>query len=197
MKYVNQLEYSHIPYPTRTKQEAFAPNGKDTTVRRAGCGLCSACMAVDILTDTTLDIEDCVRMSMESEANHSRGTDMTILGPVLADKFGLVYSQTNDKSEMVAHLQNGGVIIAHVAVPEGKELGLFTKGGHYILLVSTDGKEICILDPSYTPDKFEIPERKGRVNDANAPHLYCDIDTVHSETTPEKVKYHLFKRVKK
>ena len=154
-------------------------------------------MAIDVITDTTLDIEECVRISMECIANHSRGTDMNILGPVIAEKFNIEYSKTSDLQVAIRHLQEGGVIIAHVGIPEGKEIGLFTKGGHYILLVSVDEKEFCILDPSYTPDKFTIPEREGRVNFENAPYLYCDIGTVDSETKPGRVKYHMFARKKK
>ena len=196
MKYVNQLEYQHIPYPTKVKVEGFAPDGYPSTVRSSGCGLCCACMAIDCITDTTLDIEECVRISRECVANHSRGTDMNILGPVLAEKFNVSYSKTSDLDEAIRHLQSGGVIIAHVGIPTGAEIGLFTKGGHYILLVSTDGKEFCILDPSYKDDKFDIPERAGKVNTKNAPYLYCDVNTVDSECKPGRVKYHLFSRIK-
>ena len=194
MKYINQLEYPHIPYPTCVKSEEYAPSGKPTTVKSSGCGLCSVCMAIDLLTDTNLDIEECVRMSMDCVANHSRGTDMNILGPVVAEKFGLEYSKTSELPEAIAHLEAGGVIVVHVGVPEGREIGLFTKGGHYMLLISTDGKEFCILDPSYNEEKYEIPERAGKVNTKNAPYLYCDVNVVHSETKAQR--YHLFSRKK-
>ncbi len=197
MKYVNQLEYAHIPYPTRTKQPEYAPKGMNSTVRSSGCGLCSVCMAIDVLTDKTLEIEECVRISMECAANHSRGTDMNVLGPVIAEKFDVEYAKTSDLAEAIAHLQGGGVIVVHVGVPEGAEIGLFTNGGHYMLLISTDGKEFCFLDPSYTDEKFKIPERAGRVNEENAPYLYCDVNTVDSEAKHDKVKYHLFSRKKK
>ena len=198
MKYINQLEYPHLPYPTRVKMEGIPEERRNTTVKSSGCGLCSACMAVDLLTDKTLEIEECVRISMDCVANHRRGTDMTILGPVIAEKFNLSYSSTQDVSEAIEHLRAGGVIVVHVAVPEGAPTGLFTKGGHYMLLVATDGKEFCILDPSYTPEKYKIPERAGRVNEANAPYLYADVSILHSETTNEdgRPKYHLFARRK-
>jgi hypothetical protein len=197
MKYINQIEYPHIPYPTRVKQEEYAPNGRNTSVRQSGCGLCSVCMAIDLLTDKTLEIEECVRISRECVANYARGTDMNVLGPVIAEKFDVAYSKTSDLSEAISHLQKGGVIVVHVGIPEGKEIGLFTKGGHYMLIISTDGKEFCFLDPSYTEEKFKIPERAGRVNENNAPYLYTDIATMDSETKPGKVKYHLFSRKKK
>ena len=78
---------------------------------------------------------------------------------------------------------------------EGESIGLFTKGGHYICLIATDGEQFCILDPSYTPEKFTIPERAGRINTDHAPYLYCHKDVVHSETRRNRpFKYHLFAR---
>ena len=191
MVYLNQLEYEHIPYPTRVKQEV----PRNSTVRSSGCGLCSACMVVDGLTTETLPIEECVRIAMECEANYSVGTDMKVLAPVIAERYGLRYTQSNELSEAIACLQRGGRIIAHVGVPEGKEIGLFTKGGHYIVLLSTDGKEFCILDPSYKEGKFDIPERMGKVDTRRAPYLYCDISLVDAERRGGvRPTYHLFSR---
>ena len=194
MKYVNQLEYPHLPYPTKLKMENIPEEKKKTTVRSSGCGLCCACMTVDLLTDKQLDIEECVKIAEDCGANHSVGTNMTILAPVIAEKFGLVYTKTNDLAKAIAHLQSGGAVIAHVGIPDGAPIGLFTKSGHYISLISTDGEDFCILDPSWSPEKYKIPERIGRVNEANAPYLYCNVNTVHSETKPGRTKYHLFAR---
>lgn len=196
MKYFNQLAYEHIPYRTRVKKD-IPPEEMMRNVRKSGCGLCCACMTVDALCEESLSVEECVRLAEECVANHSTGTDMNVLGPVIAERFGLVYTKTSELSEAIAHLQRGGRIIAHVGVPEGQALGLFTKGGHYISLIATDGKEFTVLDPSYTPEKFRIPEREGRVNDADAPFLYCSVQTVHAETKQNRVKYHLFERKRK
>ena len=195
MKYINQLEYEHIPYPTRVKQEEFAPNGYPSTVRSSGCGLCCASMVVDLLTDKTLTIEDSVRLSEECVANHSPGTDLAVLAPALAEKFGLCYKQSNDLEETIAHLKNGGVAVALTVIKEGKKISLFAEYGHYILLVSTDGKDFCILDPYYKLEKFDIPERAGKVDVSCAPFLYCDVNVVDGECLARK-KYFLFSRKK-
>ena len=169
MKYINQLEYPHIPYRTHAKNDSVSEADKMKSVSRSGCGPCSTCMAVELLTDKCLDI---------------------------AEMYGLDYSYTNDLGEAVECLRSGGKIVVHVSIHEPGKLGLFTKGGHYMLLVSTDGKDFCILDPSYTPEKYLIPERAGKVDVSHAPYLYCDINTVHAETkvSDKYPKYHLFKR---
>lgn len=194
MKYLNQLEYRHIPYITHTKDDHIID--KVYNVARSGCGLCAVCMMVELLTDKTLPIEECVKLSEGCGANYGAGTDMTMLGPVVAEKYGLSYRESCELDEVIAHLQNGGQVVALVGIPEGQKIGLFTKGGHYISLIATDGKEFCILDPSYTPDKFDIPERAGKVNTSHAPFLYCNVHTVHAETKKDRIKYYLFSRKK-
>ena len=197
MKFVCQLDYEHIPYRTNVLNDSVSEVDKIRNVRKSGCGLCSVIMMLDGLLGVNLSVEDCVKISENCLANHAAGTDMKVLAPVIAEKYGLNYFQSSDVNEAVKHLQNGGMIVAHVGVPTGKNIGLFTKGGHYILLVSTDGEDFCILDPSYTDDKFTIPERAGRVNFSNAPYLYCNVDVLDSETKPEKeVKYYMFSRKK-
>ena len=191
MFYVNQLEYPDIKY-NHNMDAGGPPEGRDN-VGTSGCGLCCACMVVDALTDKKLDIRDAVRLSEENGANRCLGTGMSTLGPVLAEKFGLEYSYTNSLEEAIEHLRDGGKIISQVSHPEGG-VGLFTMRTHYITLISTDGKEFCILDPSYKEGKFDIPDRAGKVNSENAPYLYCDVNILHSEAIPKR--YHLFSRKK-
>ena len=190
MHYLNQLEYPHIPYPTHVS----TPQPKNTTVASSGCGICTVCMMVDLLTDKALEIEECVRISQENIANHKSGTDMSILAPVISEKFGLDYKSTRDKKEVISEIMRGAVVVAHVGVPEEKERGLFTLGGHYVLIVSTDGERFCILDPSYKTNKFTGEDRFGLVDDSHAPYLYCNTDVFDGEIKPGKIGYHIFSR---
>ena len=193
MRYVNQLDYAHVPYLAEVKNPNATPERRNRTVALSGCGICSAVMIVDLLTGRELSVEECVQIAYECEANWSVGIDMLILAPVIAEKYGLTYDKTDDPAAAVAHLQGGGKIIAHMGVPDGKKIGLFTKGGHYVVLCDTDGKRFSVLDPSYTPEKFTIPERAGRVDTSKAPLLFCDVDVFDSETRGEgRVSYHLF-----
>ena len=194
MKFINQLEYSHVPYRTRAKVEGLTDEQRTTNVAESGCGLCCSCMVVDLLTDKTLSVEDSVRLSEECVANHSPGTDLSVLGPALAEKFGLEYSRTSDVNEVIRHLQNGGVAVSLISIKEGNKISLFAEYGHYILLVSTDGKDFCILDPYYKLEKFDVPERAGKVDVSCAPFLYCDVNLVDDECVYKR--YYLFSRKK-
>lgn len=187
MEYICQLDYKHIPYETNLDNGGNPENRR--SISSSGCGVCSACMVVDLLTDKKLGIEECRDLSYETGANrpHS-GTKLDLLGPAVAERFDLVYKPSMDLSEAIACLQAGGKVIARV------KKGLFTAGSHYVCLVSTDGTDFCILDPSYTPTKFHTLEREGRVDDTKAPFVYCEVNTLHLETEDEHTKYHLFTR---
>ena len=195
MKYINQLDYPHLPYRTDTSNPDKTEEEQMSTVAKSGCGLCCASMMVDQLTTETLTLEDAVKMSEQSGANYKVGTTMRLLAPALAERFNVEYYPTNELSDVIVALKDGGHVIALVEIDPETKLGLFTNGAHYISLISTDGKEFCILDPSYRPEKFEREDRKGRVDTSHAPYLYCDVNTVHAETSRNSSsKYYVFKR---
>ena len=198
MKYINQLEYSHIPYRTNVLRKEYTEEQKMRNVALSGCGPCCVCMIIDMLTTTHLEIEDCIKISEECVANYAVGTDMNILGPVIAQKFNIEYSKTNDVNKAITHLKHGGQVIAHVCVPKDAKIGLLTKAEHYVLIVSTDEKDFCVIDPAYTKEKYSVPERSAVINTSHAPYLYCDIQTFHSQTIEggNNIKYHMFARKK-
>ena len=187
MKFICQMEYKHIPYETNINNGGNPEDRR--TVSSSGCGLCSICMVVDALTSESLSVEECRDLAYECGAHKPcPGTSLTTLGPVVAERFNLTYKPSGDIDEVIACLRAGGKVVARV------NKGLFTMRSHYITLISTDGTDFCILDPSYTPTKFHTPEREGRVDDTHAPHLYCAVDAVHAETEGPGTRYHLFER---
>ena len=188
MFYINQQKYRHIPYECNVLHGGRIPDVKN--VKSGGCGICSSCMMVDFLTDKTLTIEECVQLSCDSLANHSPGTDLALLGPALAEKFNLNYKPSNSMEEVIEALQKGGKVIVRV------KKGLFTSSGHFMLLVSYDGEDICFLDPGGNYQKFFLPENEGKVNASQYPFLYCKPELMHNETEIDYIKYYIFTRKK-
>lgn len=163
--YVNQTRYPHVPYPTMTAIPALTRN--DTTVRSAGCGLCSASMVVTNLTGVEFPLIDSLELSLSVNANHSPGTDMDLFAPYVAERFDLDLEMTDDPERLRQHLLGGGMAIANVTGdrPEDGYVGLFSHGGHYVAVVAIeeDGEHITVLDPSQLPDKFLEEGRRGKV----------------------------------
>ncbi|MBQ2754880.1 MAG: hypothetical protein IJF30_05395, partial [Clostridia bacterium] len=72
-------------------------------------------MMVEHLTTESLALEECVKLSELNGANLKVGTSMRVLGKVVAEKYNLDFSTTNDKEEVLNHLRNGGEVIACVS----------------------------------------------------------------------------------
>ena len=103
MRYYNQTNYPHVPYPTLTDLPELGRS--DTTVRDAGCGLCASCMVVENMTGREFPLIDCLELSINVNANHSPGTDLTVLGPYIAERFDLDLVITDDPELLRAHLK--------------------------------------------------------------------------------------------
>lgn len=191
MLYINQRDYPDMPYPNNAENNYQPPENQN--VAQCGCGLCSVCMVVDHLTTERLTLEEAVAMSVDNNANVRIGTRMVILGPIVAETFGLKFSHTSDKEEMLACLRRGGRVIVNVANRPDGSPGLFCKAGHYMVLVSADGERICFLDPYYGPE-YNEGELKEKVDSSCAPLLYCGADLLEYETENREIKYYLFER---
>lgn len=135
----------------------------------------------------------------ESGANWFFGVDMSILGPVVAEQYGLQYSGTKDPEVVRACLQKGGCVIANVTGNREGHVSLFSKVRHYIVVLSIDGDEVCILDPSYKEGKYEEEGRAGKAR-VDAPFVYCSLQDLQEDcicANPMLEKhpyYHLFTR---
>lgn len=196
MKHIIQRKYSYIPYPQYT-DEPENPRGKKGTIRSGGCGVCSACMIVDQLTTEKFSVRECAQLSFSVGGNHSSGTDMTRLGPALAEKFNLDYKETYDINEALQALREGGRVIALVGGIEPDNRGIFTKGGHFIVLIAVDDKdEICILDPNWTSKTFPKWEKQGLVR-TEGTLVYTSPEVLHQEVKKlGDPSYSIFRRKK-
>ena len=148
--YLNQTNYPHVAYPTLTDLPELMR--ADSTVRSAGCGLCSASMVVTNLTGREFSLIDCLELSLAVGANHSPGTDMDLLAPYVAERFDLDLVATDDPELLREHLKRGGMAVANVTGdrPEDSHVGLFSHGGHYVAVVGIeeDG-ELGLILPSF------------------------------------------------
>ena len=180
MRHIIQRKYSYIPYP-QYMAEPDNPRGKKGTIRSGGCGVCSVCMVIDQLTTENFSVKECAQLSMAVGGNHSSGTDMTVLGPVVAEKFNLDYAESYDVNDALTALREGGRVIALVGGIEPDNRGIFTAGGHYIVLIAADDKdEICILDPNWTSKTFPKWEKQGLVR-TEGTLVYTSPAVLHQE----------------
>ena len=150
MKYLNQLDHPDIPYPTDAATEGSRFH--DLSIKEAGCGLCSLAMMVDRLTTKTISLKRLIALSLKHKANLHPGTDMKILGPVVADLYDLDFSTTNRVKKAMQHLKNGGSVIANVGGDREGYTGVSVFKGGQIRGTGKRGKgapgrSLCLLLP--------------------------------------------------
>lgn len=192
MLYLNQTEYSHMKYPHAADQ--MDPSWEKKTVASSGCGICSMCMIVEHLTCDSLSLEECVRLAVESGASHNNpGTEMLKLAPVVCEKFGLEFVATNSVSELLQHLHRGGEAMIRTGGDREGYVGLFSRGRHYVTVISANENEICVLDPSFKEGKYDKEGRKENVR-VDFPYLYCNADLLEQEIIGQQFGFYLFKR---
>ncbi len=193
MKYLNQLEFSHIPYPTDLSTPGSSM--QHASVKEAGCGLCSICMVIDRLTMKHYSLRQCAALSHKVQADLKVGTDMRRLGPAAAKKFGLDYLESNDIAQAVQCMEQGGCVICNVGgdQPEQGYTGISSHGGHFIVLLSAANGEVCVLDPSWRQDKYEEPGREGKVR-LDGKFAYCSLETLDKDASSRSPRYYLFRR---
>lgn len=196
MLYYNQKEHPEIPYRCNT-DDPEEEYGLKSTIASSGCGLCSALMVGDRLIENfSATIEDMIALSNETGANHLPGTVMRIFGPAFAEKYGLTMEYTDDIEKLVHCLQTGGAAVAHCKCdPELNPEGMFTKGGHYIAVISVleDGRFV-VLDPSDLPGKFDTEYAKKNL-ERHGHQLYCTREALIRETKAKAPHcFYLFQR---
>ena len=193
MLYVNQLDYPHVRYEHNVENGGVPPERQ--CIKTSGCGICCVCMVVEHLTNQTLSLEACVQLNYEAKANVEIGTRMNKLGPLAAERFGMEYRSTDKIEEALRHLQQGGEVIINVGGSHDAHIGIYSKGGHYILAIGYDGEHLCILDPAYREGKFDADHCKGRVL-VDAPFTYCAPELIVEDTQNRATPYYLFSRKK-
>ena len=141
---------------------------KSQTIGTSGCGPTSASMIVTackgtITPDMMSDLF--VKYGYRSANN---GTYWSAFRAV-ADEFNIGYEETSDIQRALQLLQNKRYVVASVGN------GLFTTGGHFIVLIGIDENTISIYDPYLYSGKFETSTRRGKVS-VNGNTVYCSVD---------------------
>lgn len=185
-KYYNQNNYSNVPYPS--------PSLPKATVKSGGCGVVCASMIVENLTGQAVPPDKMAPYARKVGARVSGGTDMNILARALAKDYGLEFKTTNDESQLLKHLQAGGMAVANVGGNRPGYTGVFSDGGHYVVVagLSQDGK-VIVLDPGYYVGKFTKAGRKGKVL-VQGNYCICSMAVLGKDTENRSPAYWLFSK---
>lgn len=185
-KYFNQNNYANVPYPS--------PSLPKATVKSGGCGVVCASMIVSNLTDQTVLPPQMATYAMQKKARVSGGTDMNVLARALSADYGLPFKTTNDENLLREHLKSGGMAVANVGGNRSGYVGVFSDGGHYVVVAGlTDDGKVIVLDPGLYNGKFNKTGRKGKVT-VQGNYCICNIPVLAKDTENRSPAYWMFER---
>jgi hypothetical protein len=185
MRYLNQLDFEHIEYPTTLEKDGELSE-PFPSIAKAGCGIICTCMLVDGMTNCSLSVRDCVKCAQEAGANRF-GTDMMRLAPAIANRYDLKLKFSDDINDLSNCLNYDGMAILHT----GKVKGVFSDSGHYVLATNIHNNKIHILDPSYTQEKYAGLQNKRYIS-IEYPYIIVSKHIVIEQTQSRSPSYYLF-----
>lgn len=162
LTYISQID-------SRWKNHPYTVTGsKNQTIGTSGCGVATAAMIIDSIVGNVSVTELADIFVKYGYRSPNNGTYWSA-NRAIADEFNIEYQETSNFSVMLEKLKNNNYIIASVGN------GLFTTGGHYIMIYGMGGNNLKIYDPYLYSGKFDTSTRRGKAY-VNGNTVFCSVD---------------------
>ncbi len=180
--YVGLTYYSQIDSRWRYLPYTSVGNSSQT-IGSSGCGPTSAAMIVTAIKGTITPDKMSSLFVDYGYRSADNGTYFSAFRWV-ADTFDIEYTETYYTDTAMDLLGNNHYVVVSVGN------GLFTTGGHFIVLTGINGNTISIYDPYLYAGKFDTSTRRGKV-EVYGNTVYCSVDNFREYANPSK--YFAFK----
>lgn len=162
LTYYNQTD-------SRWRYHQYSSAGDSSqTIGTSGCGPTSAAMVVTATRGTITPPEMGDLFVKYGYRSANNGTYWSAFRWV-ADVFDIGYQETSSLDTAVNLVRDNNYVICSVGN------GLFTTGGHFIVIVGIEGDTIKIYDPYLYSGKFDTSTRRGKVT-VSGNTVYCSIN---------------------
>lgn len=166
-------DYSGLTYYNQTdsrwRNHMYSSVGDSSqTIGTSGCGPTSAAMVVTAIKGTITPPQMGDLFVQYGYRSSNNGTYWSAFRAV-ADEFDIGYQETYSLDTAVNLVRNNNYVIVSVGN------GLFTTGGHFIVIVGIEGNTLKIYDPYLYSGKFDTSTRRGKVT-VSGNTVYCSID---------------------
>lgn len=157
---INVGEYKGLTYYSQVDSKwknykYSAINDKSQTIGTSGCGPTAAAMVVSSIRGTITPPEMGDLFVKYGYRSANNGTYWSAM-KWTADVFNIDYRETSNLDTVVKLLNDNYYVIAIC------NEGLFTYGGHFIVLTGTENNNIKVYDPYLYFGKFSVPSRIGK-----------------------------------
>ena len=176
-EYAGLTYYSQLDNRWSSKMYSSIEN-KSQTIGSSGCGPTSAAMVVssikgNITPDTMAELYTKYGYRSANQGTYWSAFKWT------ADIFDIGYSECYKLDDAVTKLKDNNYIIASC------NQGLFTYGGHFIVLVGIEGDYIKVYDPYLYNGKFDVSSRRGLAT-VNSNTVYVSIENFREYANYQK-----------
>ena len=162
LTYYNQTD-------SRWKNHMYSSIGDSSqTIGTSGCGPTSAAMVVTAIKGTITPPEMGDLFVQYGYRSANSGTYWSAFRWA-ADVFDIGYQETSSLDTAIDLVRNNNYVIVSVGN------GLFTTGGHFIVIVGIDGDTVKIYDPYLYSGKFDTSTRRGKAT-VSGNTVYCSIE---------------------
>ncbi len=153
-------EYAGLTYysqlDNRWKNQMYSSVGNSSqTIGTSGCGPTSSAMVVSSIKGNITPNEMANLYMQYGYRSANQGTYWSAF-KWTADVFNIGYSECYKLDDAIAKLKDNNYIIASC------NQGLFTYGGHFIVLIGVEGDYIKVYDPYLYNGKFSTSTRIGK-----------------------------------
>ena len=166
-------DYTGLTYYNQTdsrwRNHQYSSVGDSSqTIGTSGCGPTSAAMVVTAIKGTITPPKMGDLFVKYGYRSANSGTYWSAFRWV-ADVFDIGYQECSNLDTAINLVRNNNYVVVSVGN------GLFTTGGHFIVIVGIEEDTLKIYDPYLYSGKFDTSTRRGKVTvDGNT--VYCSID---------------------
>lgn len=181
--YIQLEDYAGLTYfsqiDNRWKSKMYSSVGDSTqTIGTSGCGPTSAAMVVSSIKGTITPAKMADLYVKYGYRSANQGTYWSAF-KWTADVFDIGYSECYKLDDVISKLKDNNYIIASC------NQGLFTYGGHFIVLTGIEGNYMKIYDPYLYNGKFEVSSRRGLAT-VSGNTVYVSIDNFREYANYQK-----------
>lgn len=157
---VNVGEYAGLTYysqlDNRWRYNMYSSvEDSSQTIGTSGCGPTSSAMVVSSIKGNITPDQMANLYTQYGYRSANQGTYWSAF-KWTADVFNIEYSECYKLDDAIAKLKDNHYIIASC------NQGLFTYGGHFIVLTGVEGDYIKVYDPYLYNGKFDVASRRGK-----------------------------------
>lgn len=176
-EYAGLTYYSQID--SRWKNLMYSSIGNTSqTIGTSGCGPTSTAMVVSSIKGNITPDQMANLYTQYGYRSANQGTYWSAF-KWTADVFDIGYSECYKLDDAVAKLKDNHYIIASC------NQGLFTYGGHFIVLTGIEGNYIKVYDPYLYNGKFDVASRRGKAT-VSGNTVYVSIDNFRNYANYQK-----------